>query len=210
LPRPWSLTAILNFQMKLSRFLTFFFLCFYILFFIFNFTFIKQKIRDFYRWEKVEEIFLIFKKKEKSNSWKKTEKEDSLEIPSFDLILPLSIAKDEKEAQEKLREGVVLFLPESYFPVEKGKVVILGHSAPDLWPAKNYESAFSKISQLKKGDEIVLNFNQISYFFSVKEKFYLERGEEIPQKDEKGILFLISCWPPGQDLKRIAVFATLE
>jgi|GEM_PF-6556159 len=196
--------------MKLNRFLTFFFVVFYVLFFIFNFTFIKEKIKEFYHWEKIEETLFIFKKKEKFSSFEKTEKEDSLEIPSFDLILPLSIGKDEKETQEKLKEGVVLFLPESHFPVLEGKVVILGHSAPDFWPAKKYESAFSKISQLKKGDKIILNFNQTSYFFFVKEKFYLERGEKLPQKEEKGILFLISCWPPGQDLKRIAVLATLE
>jgi len=196
--------------MKLNRFLTFFFVLFYILFFVFNFTFIKQKIKEFYHWEKIEEIFSVFKKKEKFSSFEKTEKEDSLEITSFDLVLPLSIAKDEKEAQEKLKEGVVLFLPESRFPIQEGKVVILGHSAPDFWPAKKYESAFSKISQLKKRDKIILNFNQTSYFFSVKEKFYLDKGQEIPQKEEKGILFLISCWPPGQDVKRIAVLATLE
>ena len=196
--------------MKLSRFLTFFFVSFYVLFFVFNFTFIKQKIKDFYEWEKIEKIFSIFGKKIKSPHFEKTEKEDSLEIPSLDLILPLSLAKNEPEAQEKLKEGVVLFLPESSFPVEKGKAVILGHSAPNFWPAKKYDTAFSKISQLKKGDLIILNFNQISYFFSVKEKFYLEKGQPLPQETKNGTLFLISCWPPGQDLKRIVVMATLD
>ncbi|MGB9598468.1 MAG: sortase, partial [Minisyncoccales bacterium] len=179
--------------------------------FLFNFTFIKEKIKEFYQWQKIENFFSFSQKIKKNNSFRRVEKEDSLEISKFDLFLPLSFAHDEQEAQRKLSEGGVIYLPESTFPVEKGRLVILGHSAPDFWISRNYESAFSKISQLKKGDDIILNFNQVEYLFSVQEKYFLEKGEKLPEKNkEKGEIVLISCWPPGQDQRRIALLATLE
>lgn len=196
--------------MRLARFLTLFFLSFYLVFFLLHFDFIKQKIKDFYEIEKIQELILRFKKQEMTKSVQKTEKEDSLLIPKLNLDVPLLLANDSQEAGQKLKEGVVLYLPESSFPVEQGKIVILGHSAPAFWVGNKYDNVFSKISDLIRGDKIFVYFNEYEYRFVVQEKYFLEKGDKLPEiSGEKGVLFLISCWPPGKDERRIVILATL-
>jgi sortase (surface protein transpeptidase) len=91
--------------------------------------------------------------------------------------------------------------------------VILGHSAPSGWPKINYDWVFSRLNGLSDGDEIFVFFDQKKYNYRVVEKIFLSKGGEIPDYDptnQKSILIMLSCWPPGVDLKRIAVQAELQ
>lgn len=161
--------------------------------------------------EKFQELVLKFKNKVTIPSVQKTEREDSLVISKLNLDVPLLVAEDFEQATQKLKEGVVLYLPESFFPIEQGQIVILGHSAPNFWNGNKYDSVFSRISDLVRGDSVFVNFNQTQYRFVVKEKYFLERGDNLPDtEDKKGLLFLISCWPPGKDERRVVVLAELQ
>jgi LPXTG-site transpeptidase (sortase) family protein len=135
------------------------------------------------------------------------EKEDSIEIPKIKISAPLIIVGKEEEVKRALDRGVVLW-PSSALPGEIGKIIILGHSAPPNWPKIKYDWVFSNLNLLEKGDEIFIYFKKRKYFYRVEDKIFLNRGQELPKTDpEKSVLFLISCWPPGKDLRRIAVEA---
>jgi LPXTG-site transpeptidase (sortase) family protein len=118
------------------------------------------------------------------------------------------LVENESQVKLALNKGVVLY-PQSTLPGESGQTIILGHSAPANWPKIKYDWIFSRISDLEENDEIFLYFNQRKFSYYVKQKIFLEKGEELPGglTGFKNTLILISCWPPGKDLRRIAVVA---
>jgi len=140
-----------------------------------------------------------------------SQKENSLEIPKIGVTAPLIIIENSNNNFDKeLDRGVVLF-PNSVLPGEMGQTIILGHSAPSNWPKVNYEEVFSNIADLEEKDEIILYFNHQKYTYSVNQKIFLEKGEEIPNNTEtsENILLLISCWPPGKNIQRILIKSKL-
>jgi LPXTG-site transpeptidase (sortase) family protein len=135
------------------------------------------------------------------------EKEDSIEIPKIKISAPLIVVGKEEEVKKALDRGVILW-PGSALPGEKGQVIILGHSAPPNWPKIKYDWVFSNLNLLEKGDEIFVYFKKKKYAYRVEDKIFLNRGQELPKTDpERSVLFLISCWPPGKDFRRIAIEA---
>lgn len=166
---------------------------------LFNYKFLSGKIAEFFP-----------KKEVKINEIKNpeySEKENILEIPKIGVLAPLIFVSSEKEVSKSLERGVVHF-PGSVLPGGTGQTIILGHSAPPGWPKIKYDWVFSRLNELEMGDEISLHFNHQKYTYSVTQKIFLERGEEIPLLTNSGnMLVLISCWPPGKDLKRIAILA---
>jgi LPXTG-site transpeptidase (sortase) family protein len=138
-------------------------------------------------------------------------KQASIEISKIKISAPLIVdSRSEKEVVAALDRGAVLW-PDSVFPGQKGEVVILGHSAPPGWPKIKYDWIFSDLNLLEKGDEIIVYFKNKKYVYKVENKIILNRGQDIPQKNrEKSTLYLISCWPPGKNIKRILVEASLE
>ena len=196
----------------LKYFLIFFLLSFLILnwgrvSFIFNWQVISQFLKTPFEKKIEKEISQPEEKK-----FEYSEKENSIEIPKIEISAPIVFVKSEKEIEIGLDRGVVLF-PGSALPGQKGKIIIEGHSAPAGWPKIKYDWVFSRLSELEEGDEVGLNFNHQKLNYYVTQKIFLNRGEEIAPKDltnSDNILLLISCWPPGKDLKRIAVEATLK
>jgi LPXTG-site transpeptidase (sortase) family protein len=140
--------------------------------------------------------------------------ENKLEIPEIEVSAPLILSQsaNENDLEEDLDKGVVLY-PGYVFPGQPGQTVILGHSAPEGWPKINYDWVFSRLGELNEGDDIFVYFDGQEYRYHVVNMFFLERGEEIPEGDltnsGKNALMLMTCWPPGKDLRRLVVEATL-
>ena len=144
---------------------------------------------------------------DKINNFEFSIRGDSLEIPKIEVLVPLILVNSDEGVYQSLDRGVVLF-PDSVLPGKQGETLILGHSAPPAWPKIKYDWVFSQLNKLEIGDEIYLHFDHQKYSFSVTQKVFLDKGEEIPLlTDSKNVLILISCWPPGKDLKRIAIVA---
>lgn len=146
-----------------------------------------------------------------SNKENYSPKENVLEIPKIGITAPLIIIEgSNKEFDKELDRGVVLF-PDSAIPGETGQTIILGHSAPSNWPKINYDGIFSNITDLEEKDEIILYFDHQKYIYSVKQKIFLAKGEEISNNlnNSENILLLISCWPPGKNIQRIVIESTL-
>jgi len=143
----------------------------------------------------------------------KVEEDDSISIAKLNISAPL-VFPDESEAPgfaQSLKQGVVHY-PGSSLPGEDGETIFLGHSAPLGWPKLNYDWVFSDLNQLEKGDEIWLSYNGCRYSYKVIGKYFLEKGENLPEDlaaSNRNILVLISCWPPGKNLRRIAVVSSL-
>lgn len=203
-------------KILLRYFLFFFFLSLLILnwnkiSWLFHPSYILRTI-SFYLFEKekVEEQIETIKKEPEKVQEEIYEKEDSIEIEKIEISAPIVLVEKEVDVKKALDRGVVLW-PNSSLPGQKGQTIILGHSAPPNWPKIKYDWVFSNLNLLEKGDEIVIFFQKRKYTFSVEEKIFLNRGQELPKTDpEKSILFLISCWPPGKDFRRIAIKAILK
>ncbi|MDP2741763.1 MAG: sortase [bacterium] len=142
-----------------------------------------------------------------------TDKENSLEIPAIGISAPIIFSKttDKNLIAKDLDKGTVYY-PGSVLPGQKGEIMILGHSAPPNWPKIKHDWVFSKINDLKAGDEIIINLENKQYIYIVKEKAIVKRGEEVTfasSAENFSSLILVSCWPPGKDIQRIAVRSSL-
>jgi len=137
------------------------------------------------------------------------EKIDSIEISKLNITAPLVFIKNNELTtfDNGLDRGVVHF-PDSVLPGESGQIIILGHSAPANWIAKNYENIFSEINELKKGDKVNIFYNHKKYIYNIKEQIVLDKGQNVPVLEgyDKQ-LALVTCWPPGKNIRRMAVLA---
>jgi len=169
-------------------------------------VFLALNLIEFWHWIKREIRFSGWEDEEIPY----TEKGDSVEIPKIEVKAPLVLVEssENEDFLKALDRGVVLH-PQSVLPGEKGKILILGHSAPSGYPQINYDWVFSRLNELEPGDQIYINFQKRRYSYNVSQKIFLEKGEEIPKSltNSLSMLYLISCWPPGRDIERIAIKA---
>ena len=102
-------------------------------------------------------------------------------------------------------------LPGSALPGEKGNVFISGHSA--LNPLFSFKSAvFAKLSDLKKGDEILVLVQGIKYKYRIIELKIVDPKDEsvINPPDTQGrFISLMTCVPPGLNFKRLVVLGKM-
>ena len=183
---------------------------------IFNSRVVSGFFSEFFQANKEEKPEILFNNHFNDNEVEEEEeqyyeKEGSIEIPKINIFAPLVFTEssDEKEIERALSLGVVHFF-DSVFPGQKGQTIFLGHSAPPGWPKIKYDWVFSDLNNLVEGDEIIIYFNQKKFSYYTTEKLFLEKGEELPDQNltnSKNVLILVSCWPPGQDIKRIAIVA---
>lgn len=136
---------------------------------------------------------------------------DMITIPKINITAPIVTARtnDNDVIHGLLDSGVVLYPGSTPFG-QIGQTVILGHSAPAGWPKIKYDWVFSKINELKSGDMVVVTYNFETRYYQVVKTRVVTPQEGVPAPTVTGnSLMLVSCWPPGKDLKRIAVEATI-
>jgi len=168
---------------------------------------LKQDVYSF------EFVSLSHMEGQKELKCKASSKENSVFIPAINIEAPL-VFPDEQDTEltDDLDRGVTHY-PSSDLPGNKGTVIFLGHSAGPGWPHIKYDWVFSDLGDLKTGDKIHIFFNKCEYIYLVNGKYFIEQGENLPESltnGKKSALILISCWPPGQNIRRIAVTAQLK
>lgn len=109
-----------------------------------------------------------------------------------------------------LAKGLI-HLPGSALPGEKGNVFISGHSAGSIFfsPRKVY---FSKLQDLKKGDEIVVNAGGSKFVYKVVGMRAVDPKNlsVVNAPDEQGrYISLMTCVPPGLNFKRLVVLGKM-
>lgn len=112
---------------------------------------------------------------------------------------------------EDLMKNLVQY-PGTALPGQYGNMVIFGHSVlPQFFNPRNYKTIFSTLPRLEEGDEILIDFDGISYCYQVR-KVIETAAEDISvleQTYDSQWLSLITCVPPGTYLKRLVVRAQL-
>ncbi len=141
------------------------------------------------------------------------EKQDSIVVPKISIEAPIVFAEvgETQNLEKYLKNGVLLY-PDSVLPGQAGRTVLLGHSAPAGWPDIDYDRIFTELNELNNNDKIYVYFNKREYIYTIKNKYFLDKGEELPENltNSQNVLILLSCWPPGKDLYRIAVEAEIQ
>jgi len=142
-----------------------------------------------------------------------SEKTNTLELPSIEVSVPVILSESTNTGilAKYLDKGVVYY-PGSVLPGQNGQIVVLGHSAPPNWPKTKNDWVFSDLNDLNYDDKIFLYFDHKEYVYYVREKKIIDKGQEIipiSLTNNENILVLVSCWPPGKDYQRIAVYAEL-
>jgi len=110
--------------------------------------------------------------------------------------------------QKALTEGVA-HAKGTALPGEKGNIFIFSHSSENFYNALRYNSIFYLLSKLEPGDKITLFYQNKPYIYTVNQKkivnpkdlSYLQNKTTIPT------LTLMTCYPPGTDLKRLIIVA---
>lgn len=143
-----------------------------------------------------------------------SEQSNIIDIPAISIKAPIVFptTTDVPILQKYLDKGVILY-PTSAMPGKAGQTIILGHSAPENWPIIRYDWVFSKLNDLKAGDDIKVTVDHKQYAYTVTQKKIINKGEEVSFGDltnSENRLILVSCWPPGKDYKRILVEAKLK
>lgn len=98
------------------------------------------------------------------------------------------------------------------FPGETGNAAIFGHSVlPQFFNPKNYKTIFSTLPTIEKGNDIFLNYDQITYRYRV-ESLVVKGPEDLSmleQPKDDAYITLVTCVPPGTYWQRLHVRAKL-
>jgi len=104
---------------------------------------------------------------------------------------------------EDLSKSLIQF-PGTANPGRPGNTVIFGHSIlPQFYNPKDYLAIFSTLPSLKKGDEITINYDGITYRYKVETLFEVLPTdlEVLEQGFSDSYISLVTCVPPGHPLK---------
>lgn len=112
---------------------------------------------------------------------------------------------------EDLNKSLIQY-PGTALPGRPGNTVIFGHSIlPIFYNPANYISIFSLLPTLKKGDEIDIDYDGISYVYKVETMFEVNPTDiqVLDQDDSDSFVTLVTCVPPGDpsNPKRLIVRA---
>ncbi|MDQ3008801.1 MAG: sortase [bacterium] len=107
--------------------------------------------------------------------------------------------------------------PGTALPGDSGAPVIFGHSVlrqfynPNERNPRRYNSIFSTIMTLKKGDLIYVTHEDVTYTYSVQEKTEVKPEDTyiLSQRYDSKFLKLVTCTPEGTYLRRGVVIAQL-
>lgn len=109
-----------------------------------------------------------------------------------------------------LSKGLI-HLPGSSLPGEKGNIFISGHSAFSQFFALK-SVPFSKLSDLKKGDQIIIETPGAKFVYEVVGFKIVDPSDlsVLQAPEEQGrYISLMTCVPPGLNLKRLVVLGKM-
>lgn len=112
----------------------------------------------------------------------------------------------------KFDNNLALF-PNSALPGQTGNAFITGHSVlPQFNDPKNYRAIFTKLSDLEVGDSIQIDmdgatFNYVVQYAKIVDPHDVSVLAPISQNAKN--LTLMTCVPPGTNIKRLVVITSL-
>ena len=114
---------------------------------------------------------------------------------------------------ENLTESLIQY-PGTALPGKTGNTVIFGHSIlPQFFDPENYLSIFSTLPTLEEEDEVIANYDGITYKYKIENMFEVKPTDIqiLEQNSYDSFIQLVTCTPPGHPLKpkRLIVRARL-
>lgn len=108
----------------------------------------------------------------------------------------------------------LIHYPGTALPGKKGNAVIFGHSVlPIFYNPKKYEAIFSTLPTLKRGDDVFINYDGVSYKYIVEDLFEIFPSDIqiLEQNTSDSFISLVTCVPPGdpRNPKRLIVRARI-
>ena len=115
---------------------------------------------------------------------------------------------------EDLSENLIQY-PGTAIPGKSGNSVIFGHSIlPIFYNPEDYLAIFSTLPTLENGNEIIINYDGITYTYIVEDKFEVLPTdlEILEQNSSDSHISLVTCTPPGHPgkPKRLIVRAKIS
>lgn len=125
--------------------------------------------------------------------------------------LNVSNTSNEGLVETKLQSGVVHYpiVGAEAVPGQVGNVVLLGHSANDVFVPGDYKFIFLRLEQLQKGDQFYLNYQSKRYTYVVSEKRVISPNQvsQLAINNGKPLATLVTCVPVGTSQNRLMVIA---
>lgn len=148
-------------------------------------------------------IWLPVKPQEKVNT----------KIRTYKLSIPqLGIINAEVEIGGNDLNNALIHYGGTALPGEVGNAAIFGHSVlPQFFNPKNYKTIFSTLPTIEVGNDIFLNYDQVTYRYRV-ENLVVKGPEDISMLDQpidNAYITLVTCVPPGTYWQRLHVKAKL-
>lgn len=140
---------------------------------------------------------------------------DKSKVGFYNLSIPKLHIEDAVVAigGENLEDNLIQY-PGTALPGKIGDSVIFGHSIlPQFYNPKSYLAIFSTLNTLRKGDDIDVRYDGVSYRYKVDRMFEVLPTdlEILSQNENNSYLSLVTCTPPGNPLRprRLIVKAKL-
>jgi len=136
---------------------------------------------------------------------------NSVIIPKINVEIPLDFSAtsiDEKEFEAALDKGVAHY-PTTALPGQQGNASFFGHSSNNIFNPGKYKFAFVLLNELVPGDTFYLNYNGVSYGYTIfDKKIVAANAVEIlkPVAGKASTAMLVTCDPPGTSLNRLVVW----
>lgn len=130
-------------------------------------------------------------------------------IPKINIEAPVVydvLTTEEKDIQAGLERGVVHYGPTA-LPGQQGNVVVLGHSASNIFNRGKFKFAFILLKSLDTGDTFMLHKDGKRYVYKVYEKKIVSPTEVsvLGPASKPSTATLITCDPPGMNTNRLVI-----
>ena len=106
--------------------------------------------------------------------------------------------------------------PNSALPGQAGNAFVYGHSVlPMFYNPKNYKTIFSTIDRLETGDEIIVEYNNLTFKYLVESRQIKKPidvdplAEFKPKYLNEPTITLMTCYPAGSKVMRLLVQGVL-
>ncbi|MHA1690390.1 MAG: sortase [Candidatus Heimdallarchaeaceae archaeon] len=142
-----------------------------------------------------------------------TEGKFGIVIPSIGVraFVKENVSPYDKSEYMLALENAVAHAEGTKLPGEGGKIFIFAHSAMNFYKMTTQNIDFYLINDMKLDDKVVLTFEGKVYIYKVIESKFVSPNNlnELESPSDSEVLLLMTCWPPGVDLKRLIVTAEL-
>ncbi|HUS26044.1 MAG TPA: sortase [Nevskiaceae bacterium] len=133
----------------------------------------------------------------------------NLWIPRLNLSVPLVFEPqtDQAHMQKALQRGV-LHYGNSASPGKPGNMTLVGYSSNQPWAPGKYNFVFTLLDKLRMKDQIIIDYHQVRYIYTVSESRILSPDNTTVLKNRgQQTVTLLTGTPIASDDKRLAIIA---